>query len=153
MLGVSFRTNSKLLNKRISRFFKEIPDVASKGVKRSAFLLKEIILERTRKGKGLYGRFSGYSDSYKEYLKKIGAPTTVDLRLTGDMLGSIQTKLLNKRKAAVFFGRKDEEEKALHITRDQDRKFFGYTDREGDFIRKQFIKFVSKDLKRKWGTR
>ena len=55
MIGVSFRTNSKLLNKKISRFFKEIPDVATKGIKQSAFLLKEIILERSRKGSGLFG--------------------------------------------------------------------------------------------------
>ena len=153
MIGVSFRTNSKLLNKKISRFFKEIPDVATKGIKQSAFLLKEIILERSRKGSGLFGRFSGYSDSYRKYLTKIGAPTTVDLRLTGSMLGSIQTKLVNKRKAAVYYGRKEEEEKALHITRDQDRPFFGFTPKEGNFIRKEFIRFATKQFKRKWGTR
>ena len=153
MLGVSFRTNSKLLNKRISRFFKEIPDIATQGVKRSAFLLKEIILARTAKGKGLNGRFSGYSASYKKYLEKIGAPSTVDLRLTGDMLGSIQTKLINRRKASVYFGRKEEEEKAVRITRDQDRPFFGYTDKEGKFITKQFTIFAKKELRKKWGRR
>ena len=153
MLGVTFRTNSKLLNKRINKFFKEIPDVATRGVKRSAFLLKQIILQRTAKGKGLRGAFFGYSASYKEYLKKIGAPSTVDLRLTGDMLGSIQTKLINKRKASVYFGRKTEEEIAVRITRDQNRPFLGYTNKEGKFITKQFSIFAKKEFRKKWGRR
>ena len=153
MLGVSFRTNSKLLSKRINRFFKEIPDIATQGVKKSAFLLKQIILQRTAKGRGLRGAFFGYSQSYKEYLNKIGAPSVVDLRLTGDMLGSIQTKLINKRKASIYFGRKTEEEKAVRITRDQDRPFFGYTDKEGKFITKQFNIFAKKELRKKWGRR
>ena len=149
-VDISFQTNSKLLSKKISRYFKSIPNITSKGLKQSAFLLKELILERTKKGKGLFGRFPPYSESYLEHLKDIGAPLIVDLRLTGDMLGSIQTKLINKRKAQIYFSRKTEEEKALHITRDQNRAFFGFQrPKEERFIRRQFIRYVEGQLKRK----
>ena len=65
----------------------------------------------------------------------------------------IASKLMNKRKASIYFGRKTEEEKAVHITREQNRPFFGYTDKEGKFITKQFTIFAKKELRKKWGRR
>jgi hypothetical protein len=150
-VDISFQTNSKLLSKKISKYFKSVPGLTTKGLKVSAFLLKKLILERTKKGKGLFGTFASsapYSKAYIKYLKSIGAPTVIDLRLTGDMLGSIQTKLINKRKAQVFFGRKTEEEKAAK--HQKTRPFFGFTrPREEKFIQKQFIKYVERELRKR----
>jgi len=152
-VDISFKTNSKLLSKKISRYFKSVPKLTTKGLKQSAFALKTLILERTKKGKGLSGKFTSYSDAYVQYLKSIGAPTIVDLRLTGDMLGSIQTKLINKRKAQVYFGRKAEELKANIITKgtkQPSRPFFGFTrPKEEKFIQRVFIRYVEKEMNRR----
>ena len=56
-----------------------------------AFLIIDRILERTASGQNVDGKsFTRYSRGYLENLREIGAPTNVDLQLTGEMLHSIQ---------------------------------------------------------------
>ena len=54
-------------------------------------LIIERMLDRTERGEDIEGRsFRRYSANYIDWLRKIGASTTVDLSLTGEMLASIR---------------------------------------------------------------
>ena len=68
-----------------------------------AFLIIDRILERTASGRDVSGeRFARYNPNYREQRQERGLPTTPDLKLTGQMISSIQ--LLRHSQGSITIG-------------------------------------------------
>lgn len=60
------------------------------------------IKQRTSKGVDVDGKpFEKYSPRYAQYKKKLGLPSTPNLRLTGEMLTSIKTMLITENTKVI----------------------------------------------------
>ena len=152
-VNVTLRSNAKSVQKQINRFFQKFPSITRKGLGQAGFQLIEIIKELTEKQKDFRRRkFAPYSESYLKQLNKEGKPTAVDLFNTGQMLGSLTTKIHSNRRASVFFNRSAEAKKALfnQVLRSPTREFFGFDKRTEKIIQRSFVDFVEKEL-RKFG--
>ena len=65
-------------------------------------ILKDIVLRTLTKNQDKDGKpFKGYTDSYKQVRAAMGLPTTVDLRVTGDLLRSIQARHVNRKAKSI----------------------------------------------------
>ena len=77
----------------------------------------DIILDRTAEGRGWDGkRFKGYSDSYKnsDAFDAFGKGSTVNLTLTGDMLGLMDKTGETRDKVIIGWDDETEEAKAAN---------------------------------------
>lgn len=113
------------------------------------------ILDRTEKGKGYESRFKRYSPEYAQS-KAEGWPRTktrrafggdpsgkVNLMVSGNMLSSIKSTVDKpKLTAEIGFSRATEAKKAYW--NNQSRPFFGFNQREKNFLRKFFYKRLTK---------
>lgn len=115
----------------------------------------EKITERTKAGNRLTGgKFKGYSDAYKKSLpfEAFGKDEgTVNLTLTGDMLGTLDIKAQSR--SALRIGWRDETQNAKafnHHTGDTlpARPFFGLTDAEIKDLRNEFKDQVPQEISR-----
>lgn len=150
-LNVTLRSNAKSVQKQINRFFNKFPTITRKGLAQAGFQLIEIIRELTSKGQDVRRTpFAPYSEAYQKRLQKEGKKTAVDLFYTGQMLGSLTTKVHTNRRASVFFNRTAEMKKALfnQVTREPKREFFGFDKRTEKIIQRNFVKFVEKELRK-----
>tara|TARA_Y100001937_G_scaffold33787_1_gene48165 strand:+ start:1654 stop:2124 length:471 start_codon:yes stop_codon:yes gene_type:complete len=151
-VNVLIRSNVKLVQKNFDRFFKKFPNLTKKGLAQASFQLQAIIKELTSKSQDFNRRrFPGYTDAYIERLKRESKPLAVDLFYTGRMLGSITGKVLSARKATVFFNNSEMRQRAFFNQTQmgsKNRKFFGIGDRTKDIIRKQFVRFMEKEIRK-----
>lgn len=98
----------------------------------------DIIESRTARGMGIYSPFVGYSPKYKEWKLSKNPTGTVNLELSGDMLGAMNaTKLGFKVGAEIGFNRLNEARKA--VRNNQIRPFFGFNNREQNKLKRWFM--------------
>lgn len=100
------------------------------------------IKTRTAKGEGLRGPFKRYSREHAEFRKERGHAGTVNLFLTGDMLGNLNLTTLNSDKAIIGFSAASERKKAE--ANQKLRPFMGITPSEQKLIRKRFERALFK---------
>ena len=150
-LSVLIKSNARSVQKQLNRVFNKFPNITRKGLAQAGFQLIEIIRELSSKQKDFKRRrFAPYSESYLKKLQKEGRPIAIDLKYSGDMLGSLTNKVTGSRKATVFFNRSAEAKKALfnQVLRSPTREFFGFDKRTERIIQKQFANFVLKELRK-----
>ena len=153
-VSLNIKTNSKQVQKKFKRFQSVLPRVIDKGVLQAGFQLVAIIREKTKKGIDFRDRpFAPYSEGYLKRLEKENRSTKVDLHYDGGMVGSLtpsMVKKTGKHKVSLGFARADERDKALfnQVLREPKREFFGFNNRTENIIRKQFNRFVAKELKK-----
>jgi len=147
---ISLRVESTTLG--LDRAIKDLPDIVSLNLYKTAQAGIQVIQDRTEKGKGYEGRFMKYTPAYAKS-KAEGWPKTetrsafsgdpsgvVNLMVTGNMLGSI----IAERKsdlAKIKFARATESKKAFYNNRI--RPFFGFNDSEKRALTKFFIREVT----------
>ena len=148
MIAGKITSNLPLVRKRFNKFFKKFPRITKIGLELAGLQLREIILDKTSKGKDIHNRkFPAYSKGYREAKGK----TTVDLYDTGAMLNNFTSKVANKKKVQLFFRSKKEADKAKwhHYGTDKlpKRPFFGYNKKTEVAIRKEFERFMKRQIK------
>ena len=148
MIQGRITSNLPLVRKRFNKFFKKFPRITKIGLELAGLQLREIILDKTSKGKDTHNRkFPAYSKGYSEAKGK----TTVDLYDTGAMLNNFTSKVANKKKVQLFFRSKKEADKAKwhHDGTDKlpKRPFFGYNKKTEVAIRKEFERFMKRQIK------
>ena len=85
MIQGRITSNLPLVRKRFNKFFKKFPRITKIGLELAGLQLREIILDKTSKGKDFRNKkFREYSKGYSEAKGK----TIVDLYDTGAMLNN-----------------------------------------------------------------
>lgn len=143
----------------VDRLFKKLGRQYSKDIVNALSATAQqgivTILDRTLKGKGYQYRFKRYSPEYAKS-KAEGWPRTknrrafggdpsgkVNLMVSGNMLSSIKSKVDKPQLTAeIGFSRATEAKKAYW--NNQSRPFFGFNQREKNFLRKFFYKRLTK---------
>ena len=148
MIQGRITSNLPLVRKRFNKFFKKFPKITKIGLELAGLQLREIILDKTSKGKNMRNKkFRRYSDAYS----KAKGKTTVDLYDKGNMLPNFTSKVANKNKVQLFFRSKKEADKAKwhHYGTEKlpKREFFGYNKKTEVAIRKEFEKFMKRQIK------
>ncbi len=148
MIQGRITSNLPLVRKRYNKFIKKFPKIIKIGLELAGLQLREIILDKTSRGKDFRNnKFREYSKGYSEAKGK----TTVDLYDTGAMLNNFTSKVANKKKVQLFFRSKKEADKAKwhHYGTDKlpKRPFFGYNKKTEVAIRKEFEKFMKRQIK------
>ena len=148
MIQGRITSNLPLVRKRYNKFFKKFPRLTKIGLELAGLQLREIILDKTSKGKDTHNRrFPPYSKGYSEAKGK----TVVDLYDQGNMLQNFTSKIANKKKVQLFFRSKKEADKAKwhHYGTDKlpKRPFFGYNKKTEVAIRKEFERFMKRQIK------
>ena len=148
MIQGRITSNLPLVRKRFNKFFKKFPRITKIGLELAGLQLREIILDKTSKGKDFRNnKFREYSKGYSEAKGK----TVVDLYDTGGMLNNFTSKVANKKKVQLFFRSKKQADKAKwhHYGTDKlpKRPFFGYNKKTEVAIRKEFERFMKRQIK------
>ena len=151
-VDVRIKSNVKSIQKNFDKFFNKFPSITRKGLAQASLQLKAIINELTTKKNVDFRRrrFAPYSEGYLKRLQKEGKPLVVDLMYSNDMMGSIVTKVHSKHKASVFFNRGEMRTRALfnQVLNEPKREFFGFDKRTEKIIKKTFIKFMEKEIRK-----
>lgn len=148
-------TSAVIDSTEVDRLFKRLGRQYSKDIVRALSATAQqgivMILDRTEKGKGYNNRFKPYNPQYARS-KAQGWPRTktrrafggdpsgkVNLMVSGNMLSSIKSKVDKPNLTAELgFSRATEAQKAYWNNRT--RPFFGFNQREQNFLRKFFYK-------------
>lgn len=148
-------TSAVIDTKEVDRLFKKLGRQYSKDIVHALSATAQqgivMILDRTQKGKGYQNRFKSYTPQYARS-KAEGWPRTktrrafggdpsgtVNLMVSGNMLSSIRSKVDKPNLTAELgFTRATEAKKAYW--NNQQRPFFGFNQREKNFLRKFFYK-------------
>ena len=151
-VDLKIKSNSKEISKKFKRLQSKLPRIIDKGVKQAGFQLIEIIRTKTKKGIDVNDVvFQPYTRAYRKRLEKEGRPLTVDLRYSGNMLGSLTSNKTGKHKVTLGFARAEERNKAMFnqvMRGDKNRVFFGFNKRTENIIQKTFNRFVEKELRK-----
>ena len=150
-VDVRIKSNVKSIQKNFDKFFNKFPSITRKGLARASFRLQSIIKELTSKEQDFRRRkFAPYSDQYLKRLQKEGKSQKVDLFFTGRMLGSITGKVKSSRKATVFFNNAEMRQRALfnQVLNEPKREFFGFDNRTEKLIKKEFVQFMEKEIRK-----
>ena len=154
-LDLKIKTNANLVQKRYSRIQRKFKSIFEKGLLQAGFQLLDIIRTKTAKGIDFRGRpFAPYSEGYLKKLQREGKPTKVDLFYSGRMLGSLTPnstiKKTGRNKVSLAFSNSQMMQRALfnQVLKDPKREFFGFNNRTENIIRKQFNRFVEKELRK-----
>ena len=114
-----------------------------------------IIRTKTQKGIDFRDRkFAPYSEGYLKKLNREGKKTAVDLFYTGRMLGSLTpsstVKKTGKHKVTLGFSNSEMRQRALfnQVLNEPKRQFFGFNKRTENIIKKQFNRFIQKELRK-----
>lgn len=148
-LDVKIKSNVKNLQARYIKFANKFPRIITMGLEQAGQFLKTAILDRTDKGLDVNrNTFTAYSSSYAELKGK----SRVNLQDSNDMLNSIDSRVVSRKKVQLYFRSNVEAEKALyHQTGAGNlpvRKFFGYDKKLERVIQKNFNNFVKKEIRR-----
>jgi len=128
-LGLRINTKPKDLTKITKQAQRDISRGITRAIGRTGTLGKQIILDRTKVGKGINSDFNEYTPEYMAILSEEGKPDSpVDLFNTGQMLRSMQTKQLNSRTAQIYFDNPEAAKKAAF--NNETRPFFGFSAKE-----------------------
>lgn len=135
----------------LDRALKDLPEIISTALHKTAQAGIQVIQDRTEKGVGYEGRFKKYTPEYARY-KASGWPKgetrsafsgdpsgIVNLQVTGDMLGNMSA-FKRSDYATIKFTRAVEAEKAFYNNRT--RPFFGFNESEKRKLSKFFMREV-----------
>ena len=154
-VSLNIKTNSKQVQRKFKRFQSVLPRVFDKGLKQAGFQLLDIVRTKTQKGIDFKDRpFAPYSEGYIKKLEREGKPTKIDLFYSGRMLGSLTPnstiKKTSRNKITLAFSNSQMMQRALfnQVLKDPKREFFGFNNRTENIIRKQFNRFVEKELRK-----
>ena len=154
-LDLKIKTNANLVQKRYSRIQRKFKSIFEKGLLQAGFQLLDIIRTKTAKGIDFRDRpFAPYSEGYLKQLQREGKPTKVDLFYSGRMLGSLTPnstiKKTGRNKVSLAFTNSQMMQRALfnQVLKNPKREFFGFNNRTENIIRKQFNRFVEKELRK-----
>mgnify|MGYP001413210275 FL=1 len=154
-ITLKIKDNSKQVSNKFKKFGSALPRIIDKGVKQAGFQLLDIIRTKTQKGIDFRDRpFAPYSEGYLKKLQREGKPTKVDLFYSGRMLGSLTPnstiKKTGRNKVSLAFSNSQMMQRALfnQVLKDPKREFFGFNNRTENIIRKQFNRFVEKELRK-----
>ena len=142
-LGLQVNTKPKDLTKITKQSRRDISRGITKAIGRTGTLGKQIILDRTKLGKGINSAFKPYTPEYMAVLSEEGKPNSpVDLFNTGQMLRSMQSKQLNSRTAQIYFDNPEAAKKAAF--NNETRPFFGFSAKEEKRLAVHFRKEMDK---------
>ncbi len=150
-IKLDIKSNHKTISKNISRLERRMPPIFKRGMLQAGFHLIEIIRSKTKKGIDFRGSaFAPYSKGYLKQLQREGKPTNIDLWNTGRMLGSLTPRHAGKGKVLVSFNNAEMRQRALfnQVLGKEKREFFGFNDKTETIIRKQYNRYIAKELKR-----
>ena len=145
---IRIKSNIKNVQLRYAKFINKFPRIVTRGLEQAGVNLKEVIIRRTSSGLDFRRkRFKPYSEAYSNLKNK----TRVDLQDTNQMLQSIDSRIVSRRKAQVYFRSNHEAEKAMYHQTGAGklpvRRFFGFDKKLERVIQKNFDKFVQKQIK------
>ena len=149
-VDLKIKSNEKEIINKFKKLQSKLPRFIDKGVKQAGFQLVDIIRTKTKKGVNFRDvGFEPYSEGYLAQLKREGKPTGVDLFYSGRMLGSLTSRKTGKHKVSLGFSNSQMRQRALfnQVLNQPNREFFGFNDRTEKIIRKQFNRFIEKQLK------
>ena len=154
-VDLKIKSNNKQVAQKFKKFQSVLPRVIDKGLKQAGFQLLDIIRTKTQKGIDFRDRpFAPYSEGYLKKLQKEGRATKVDLFYSGRMLGSLTPnstiKKTGRNKVSLAFTNSQMMQRALfnQVLKNPKREFFGFNNRTENIIRKQFNRFVEKELRK-----
>lgn len=135
-MKVDIRLDTKELEKALNRTKDEIQKQIPVALMKTAQFGTQIILDRTKQGKGINGPFKPYSPFYAKAKSK-GWPRTktreafsgdssgiVNLNVQGRLIASFQSSLVDQNTVKIYFSKKAEAEKAAF--NHERRPFFGF---------------------------
>ena len=148
-VNIQIKSNVKNLQARYVKFSHKFPSIIKKGLEQAGQFLKTAILHRTDRGQDVNRRsFIAYSSAYAEEKGK----SRVDLQDTNRMLQSIDSKVISRNKAQVYFRSQREATKAFwHQTGAGNlpvRKFFGYDKKLEKVIQRNFDNLIKKEIRK-----
>ena len=155
-LELKIKTNADFIQKRYARIQRKFKSIIEKGILQAGFQLLDIIRTKTAKGIDINDiPFAPYSSSYLKQLQREGKPTKVDLFNTGRMMGALTpggrtVRKTGRHKITLGFSNAQMRQRALfnQVLGKTNREFFGFNDRTANIIRKQFNRFVEKELRK-----
>src|SRR6056300_1663022 len=154
-VDLKIKSNSKQVAQKFKKFQSVLPRVIDKGLKQAGFQLLDIIRTKTQKGIDFRDRpFAPYSSGYLKKLKKKGKLTNVDLFYLSSMVRNLKpsstVKKSGRNKVSLAFSNSQMRQRALfnQVLNDPRREFFGFNNRTEKIIRKQFNRFVEKELRK-----
>ena len=136
-MQIKIKTNAKEIAKRVKKQGKELSASVKKALSITAQAGVNIILDRTKDGKGYKGNFEQYNSTYAAFRAGKGRGSVPDLNFTGKMLGSMTTKASSKQ-AEIFFRGATESGKAAG--NDKKRPFFGFNNSEEEKLGRIFFR-------------
>ena len=154
-VDLKIKSNSKQVAQKFKKFQSVLPRIIDKGLKQAGFQLLDIVRTKTQKGIDFRDRpFAPYSQGYLKKLNKEGKSTNVDLFYSGRMLGSLSpnstVKKSGRNKVSLNFTNSQMRQRALfnQVLGNPKREFFGFNNRTETIIKKQFNRFVEKELRK-----
>tara|TARA_B110000879_G_C10721613_1_gene336798 strand:- start:73 stop:492 length:420 start_codon:yes stop_codon:yes gene_type:complete len=136
-MQIKIKTNAKEIAKRLNKKGKALSLSVKKALSITAQAGVNIILDRTKDGKGYKGNFEQYNSTYAAFRAGKGRGSVPDLSFTGKMLGSMTTKASSKQ-AEIFFRGATESGKAAG--NDKKRPFFGFNNSEEEKLGRIFFR-------------
>ena len=136
-MQIKIKTNAKEIAKRVNKKGKALSLSVKKALSITAQAGVNIILDRTKDGKGYKGNFEKYNSTYAAFRAGKGRGSVPDLSFTGKMLGSMTTKASSKQ-AEIFFRGATESGKAAR--NDKKRPFFGFNNSEEEKLGRIFFR-------------
>jgi len=154
-VDLKIKSNSKQVAQKFKKFESVLPRIIDKGLKQAGFQLLDIIRTKTQKGIDFRDvPFAPYSQGYLKKLNREGKSTNVDLFYSGRMLGSLSpnstVKKSGRNKVSLNFTNSQMRQRALfnQVLGNPKREFFGFNNRTETIIKKQFNRFVEKELRK-----
>jgi hypothetical protein len=148
-LDIKITSNVKKVQARYIKFLNKFPSIVKMGLEQAGVNLKTAILERTDRGLDMNRKpFIGYSPSYVALKGK----SRVDLQDTNMMLQSIDSRVVSKNKAQVYFRSGREAMKAFWHQTGQGklpkRKFFGFDKKLEKVIQRNYENLLKQQIRR-----
>jgi formamidopyrimidine-DNA glycosylase len=139
-MDVKVKTEPRDLSKLPKKMQKKVQEKVKSALFRVAQIGINIILERTKEGRGYKGgAFKPYSEKYAAFRAEKNRTLRPNLTMSGKMLAAMTSKA-NHKQAEIFFRGKDESDKASG--NNKSRPFFGFNRAEKKKLAKKFEGFM-----------
>jgi len=154
-VDLKIRSNNNQVRQKFKNFQSALPRIIAKGLKQAGFQLLDIVRTKTQKGIDFRDvPFAPYSQGYLKKLNKEGKSTNVDLFYSGRMMGSLSpsntVKKTGRNKISLGFSNSQMLQRALfnQVLGNPKREFFGFNNKTESIIKKQFNRFVAKEIRK-----
>lgn len=140
-MNINISLDTRSIESRLNEIQQALPSEIDTALYATAQYGVNLILARTKSGKGVNGSFRPYTPKYAAFRTAKGRGTNVDLNFTGQMLGSIRASK-GRGFAEIGFTRATEAKKAYWNNRT--RPFFGFNVTEKGMLATFFAKRLFK---------